>query len=342
MSACRSALHELMAGRELTTASADLAMTEVLEGSCSPTLTAAWLTALARRPETAEELTGFARAVRRKATELPAASHALCPCGTGGSGLQTANTSTAVAFVLAAAGVPVAKHGNRASSGLCGSADVLERLSIAVDIPVERSGQLLAELGLCFLFAPRVHPALRQLAPLRRELGFATVFNFLGPLCNPAGVQHQLLGVSDSRRALPMVQALRNLGSSEVLAVTGLDGLDELSLTGPSQVIRLHNGALTTEQWTPEQAGLERREPEALRGGDASVNAVILLKVLNGEACAAADLTALNAGAALLLTGHSPDLASGVAKARGVLASGAARDLLERYRRACSIEKSIG
>lgn len=340
MSACRSALRELMAGGELTATCAEAAMTEVLEGACSPTIIAALLTALARRPETAEELTGFARAVRRKATELPGASHALCPCGTGGSGLQTANTSTAVAFVLAAAGVPVAKHGNRASSGLCGSADVLERLGIAVDIPVDRAGHLLQEMGLCFLFAPRVHPALRQLAPLRRELGFATVFNFLGPLCNPASVQRQLLGVSDARRAVPMVQALQHLGSREVLAVTGHDGLDELSLAGPSQVVRLQHGELRTETWTPEQAGLQRCKPEALRGGDAATNAAILLGVLSGEACAPAELTALNAGAGLMLTGHSPDLPSGVAKAKDILASGAARDLLERYRSACALEKA--
>ena len=340
MSACRIALRELVAGGQLTAESADAAMTEVLDGACSPTSVAALLTALTRRPETADELTGFARAVRRKATELPGASHALCPCGTGGSGLQTANTSTAVAFVLASTGVPVAKHGNRASSGLCGSADVLEHLGIAVDIPVDRAGAVLQELGLCFLFAPRVHPALRQIGPLRRELGFATVFNFLGPLCNPASVQRQLLGVSDARRAQPMVQALHNLGSREVLAVTGHDGLDELSLSGPSQVVRLRHGVVSTETWTPEMAGLQRREAHSVRGGDASTNAAILLSVLKGEPSAFADLTALNAGAGLLLTGHSPDLAQGVAKAQQLLASGAALDLLERYRSACTLEKA--
>ncbi len=340
MSTCQAAVRELVSGGELSAERADAAMTEVLEGACSPTLVAALLTALARRPETADELTGFARAVRRKATLLPAADHALCPCGTGGSGLQTANTSTAVAFVLASAGVPVAKHGNRASSGLCGSADVLEHLGIAVDIAVPRAGELLDELGLCFLFAPRVHPALRQLAPLRRELGFATVFNFLGPLCNPAGVQRQLLGVSDPRRALPMVQALQNLGSQEVLAVTGQDGLDELSVAGPSQVVRLRAGAVTTETWTPEMAGLPVHPAQALRGGNAATNAAILLSVLGGEPSAAADLTALNAGAGLLLMGRSPDLTSGVAQARAVLACGAGRDLLERYRRACSLDKA--
>ncbi|MBI5610490.1 MAG: anthranilate phosphoribosyltransferase [Deltaproteobacteria bacterium] len=340
MEACRTALRALVAGQTLSSDAAEQAMGEVLAGQCSPTLVAGLLTALARRPETADELSGFARAVRKVANPLPGAEHALCPCGTGGSGLETANTSTSVAFVLAAAGVPVAKHGNRAASGRCGSADVLEQLGIAVDVPLEVAGEHLRDLGLAFLFAPRAHPALRQLAPIRRELGFSTVFNVLGPMCNPASVRRQVLGVADRRRAEPMVRALQQLGSERVLAVSGHDGLDELSLSAPSQVVQLHDGQVTVQTWTPEEAGLARVAPEQLRGGDAATNAVILLDVLAGRPSAHADLTALNAGAGLLLAGRAADLREGVNQAKAVLVSGAARDLLERYRERCAFVRA--
>lgn len=340
MNACRTALRQLLAGEPLSVDGADAAMSEVLAGACPATLTAALLTALAGRTETPDELYGFARAVRRVATPMPRAEHALCPCGTGGSGLSTANTSTAVAFVLAAAGVAVAKHGNRASSGQCGSADVLEALGIAVDVPVQEAGALLDQLNLCFLFAPRMHPALRALAPIRRELGFATVFNSLGPLCNPASVERQLLGVADARRALPMVQALQRLGAQEVLAVTGAEGLDELSVCGPSQVVRLRDGQISVETWTPELAGLPRHPQEAIRGGNAATNSAILLQVLEGRPSAHADLTALNAGAALMLAGRAPDLRQGVILARELLASGAALQLLESYRQASALKRA--
>jgi anthranilate phosphoribosyltransferase len=256
-------------------------------------------------------------------------------CGTGGSGLPTTNTSTVCAFVLAAAGVPVAKHGNRASSGRCGSMDVLEELGVAIEIGPDAAGSLLADQGLAFLFAPLYHPAMRHVAPVRRSLGFRTVFNFLGPLCNPAGARRQLLGVSDPSMAPRMARALAGLGSERVLVVWGEDGLDELSLGAPTRTWELVDGELTEGRLTPEELGLEPASFEALAGGDRAENARHFLAILAGEDRGPrADHLALNAGAALMVAGRARDIAAGIEQARELVACGAVLERFEAYRAA--------
>ncbi len=332
MSALSYALRAAVGQVTLSQSEAFAAMAEMLDGAASPHVVAGFLSAMACRRPTVDELVGFAEAIRARMTAVPGGVDALCPCGTGGSGLDTANTSTATAFVLAAAGVPVAKHGNRASSGRCGSADVLEALGIDVEIAPALAGELLQELGLALLFAPRMHPTLRTLAPIRKALAFPTLFNTLGPMCNPASVRQQLLGVARRDLAPVMVQALQRLGSSAVLAATGADGLDELSLSGPSDVVLLRDGHLAAEVWCPEDAGLKSQPLASLLGGDREQNAAILLGVLSGVPGPHADHVALNAGAGLLVAGRVQTWQSGVAVAKDILRAGAARDLLERYR----------
>jgi anthranilate phosphoribosyltransferase len=255
-------------------------------------------------------------------------------CGTGGSGLATTNTSTAAALVLAAGGVAVAKHGNRASSGRCGSADVLETLGVNIDLPTASCEALLAELGLAFLFAPRFHPALRALAPVRRELGARTVFNLLGPLCTPAGVRRQVVGVSEVRRGAVVAATLARLGVERALVVAGEEGLDELSLCGPTRFWEVQGDQVSEGIWVPEDLGLKRVSFEEIAGGDRAFNAAALRAVLEGrERGPRAEHVALNAGAGFRVAGRVDGLEQGVARAREILASGAAALLLERYAR---------
>lgn len=308
-------------------------MVELLDGRWSPAQAGAFLAALSLRGEGADELAGFADALRARAVGLPGApAGAVDTCGTGGSGLPTTNTSTAAAFVLAAAGVPVAKHGNRASSGRCGSADVLEELGATIDLPAAQAAGLLGSLGVALLFAPRFHPALRALAPLRRELGIRTAFNLLGPLCNPARVRRQVIGVSDPRRAEAMAGALSLLGAERALLVAGEGGLDELSLCGPSEVWELTGGEVRRHRVEPAMVGLKAVPFEAIAGGDRGANASLVRGILRGEDRGPrADHVAFNAGAGLLVAGRAATLAEGVGQALEVLRGGAAGALLERY-----------
>lgn len=335
MSAYREAVGTLLRGDDLGAPLAAAVMREILDGACTPAQVGGLLAALARRTETVDEFVGFAEALRERALSVPSAGDAIDTCGTGGSGIATTNTSTAAAFVLAAGGVSVAKHGNRASSGVCGGMDVLEHLGVVIDLAPAAAGALLAEHGLVFLFAPRYHPALRAVGPIRRELGFRTIFNFLGPLCNPAGVSRQVLGVSDVTRAPRMAAALARLGSRHVLVVSGEDGLDELSLAAPTRIWEVKDGWVREMRVCPEEAGVASAPLEEILGGDRQRNAALLLSVLDGDVDTPhARHVALNAGAGFVVAGRAASLADGVAMAREVIASGAARALFERYRQA--------
>jgi anthranilate phosphoribosyltransferase len=327
------ALGRVLRGEALGEAEAEAAMGGLLDGRWTAAQAGAFLGGLAARGEQEGELAGFARALRARCERVEGGAEAVDTCGTGGSGLATANTSTAVALVLAATGVPVAKHGNRASSGRCGSADVLEEAGVVVDLGPEEAARLLGKLGLVFLFAPRFHPALRALAPVRRELGARTVFNLIGPLCNPAGVRRQVVGVSDPERGRRVAGALARLGVERALVVAGEEGLDELSLCGPSRLWEVSEGDPKERRFEPEALGLARVPFEAIAGGDRSANRAALEAVLSGEERGAPSThVALNAAAGFWASGRADSLAEGLEMAREVLASGAALALLERYR----------
>ena len=329
----------LIAGNALDRGAARALMADIMVGEVSHARIAAVLTALALRGETADELVGFAAVMRDQARRVPftpAPGEALLDtCGTGGSGLDTANTSTMAAFVLAAGGVRVAKHGNRSSSGRCGSMDVLQRMGVHIEIGPEDAATLLRTEGVAFLFAPLYHPAVGFVMPVRRDLGFRTVFNFLGPLCNPAFATHQVLGVSDPRRAELMAQALANLGSERVMVVHGDDGLDELTLSAESTVWLVADGAVEVMRVTPESVGLARAELAAFRGGGPAENQAIFESVLQGfDQGPHRDHLAFNAAAGLVVTGRAETLESGVRSALALIESGAAWRSFESYRAA--------
>lgn len=335
MSVYHGSIAALLRGDDLERSGAQELMGACMDGALEPAQVGALLTALAVKGVAPAELTGFAAAMRDRATPVAASGDLVDTCGTGGSGLPTTNTSTLCAFVLAAAGVPVAKHGNRASSGRCGSMDVLEELGVGIEIGPRAAEKLLDEVGISFLFAPLYHPAMRHVAPVRRALGFPTVFNFLGPLCNPAGARRQLLGVSDPAMAPRMAAALRELGSERVLVVRGEDGLDELSLGGATRTWELVDGELIEGRVTPDQVGLRPAPFEALAGGGREDNARRFRDVLAGrETGPRADHLMLNAGAALYVAGRAAGIAEGVKQARELITSGAAATRFEDYRKA--------
>lgn len=249
-------------------------------------------------------------------------------CGTGGDGRGTFNISTAAAFAAAAAGVPIAKHGNRSVSSQCGSADVLEASGVSLESSPEGAGRCLDEVGIAFLFAPKLHPAMREVMPVRRELGVRTVFNVLGPLTNPAGAKRQLLGVYSADLVERIAEVLRRLGSEHALVVHG-EGLDEITTTGSTRIAEVKEGEVTVFEVTPEELGVPRATAEDLAGGDAAHNARLLRGVLEGSGGPLADVTAINAGAAVYVGGKAPSLAAGIEAARRALAGGGALEKLE-------------
>jgi len=305
----------------------------IMDGELDDAMVAALLAALATKGETIAELAGAAAAMRARAVPVPhARPEAIDTCGTGGDGKGTFNVSTAAALVAAAGGAAVAKHGNRAVSSRSGSSDVLAALGVEVDVGPERAGRQLDEHGIAFLFAPRHHPAVAAVMPVRRALGVRTVFNLLGPLTNPAGAKRQLLGVYARERVEPMARVLAELGSERAWVVHGSDGLDELTTTGPSRVAALRDGEVRTFDVEPESLGVRRGRPEELAGGTPEENAAALERLLDGEAGPLAEIVALNAGVALHVAGLEPTPRAGVGRAREVLASGAARAKLEALR----------
>lgn len=311
-------------GADLGEDEARVAMELIMNGEATPAQIASLVTALRMKGETVEEITGCARAMRSRATRV-LTRHPLVvdTCGTGGDGGGTFNISTTAAFVVAGAGVTVAKHGNRSVSSRSGSADVLEALGIRLDLTPEQVGRCLDEIGIGFLFAPSLHGAMRHAAGPRREIGFRTIFNLLGPLTNPAGAQAQLLGVFRPDLTEKLARVLKNLGTVHALVVHG-GGLDEITLSGPTRVSEVVNGEIRTYEVEPEELGLRKAPPEALQGGEPCDNALITLEVLQGAGGPRRDVTLANAGAALVAAGAASDLRAGVRLAEDSIDSGRA------------------
>jgi anthranilate phosphoribosyltransferase len=321
----------------LSALDAERAMGAMMDGDLSAVRTAAVLTALKVRGETVEEILGFARAMRARAVRVPVTPGVIADtCGTGGTGVSTFNISTAAAFVVAAGGVRVAKHGNRTAGRKSGSADVLEALGVNLEISAERAAEAVNTLGIGFLFARSYHPAMRTVAPVRADLNVRTVFNILGPLTNPAGATHQLLGVPDSSLTRTMAEALRGLGSAAALVVAGSapDGTryDDISVAGTTWVAELRAGAVREYTLEPEDLCVARHQSVELLGGEPAENAKTVRAVLGGDGTdAQRDAVAVNAGATLYITDAAPSIQAGTARALEVLRSGAALELLDRY-----------
>ncbi len=300
----------------------------VMDGEATQAQIGGMLMAMRARGETVAELTGAVTAMRARMTRIAAPPDAIDVCGTGGDGAATLNVSTAVAFVVAACGVPVAKHGNRALSSRAGGADVLLALGVNIEPPIEILSQILAETGCVFLFAPRHHPALRHAGPVRAELGTRTIFNLTGPMANPAGVTRQLIGVYDPIWAVPMARTLANLGTKHAWIVHG-NGLDELTLEGDNQVVILHDGVITERTLNAAEAGLTPAPAAAIEGGDATHNAAALTAMLAGAPGPYRDTILLNAAAALIVAGKAPSLTQGVGLAARAVDTGAAANILK-------------
>lgn len=325
-----AALGRLYSGESLAAAEAETLFGALVAGRLGEPAIAAMLIALRLKGETADELTGAARALRAADADFPRPDYLFADsCGTGGDGSGTINVSTAVAFVAAASGLPVAKHGNRSVTSRCGSADVLERLGVELDVAPELSRRALDEAGICFLFAPAYHPGLRHAGPVRRALGVRTIMNVLGPCVNPAEPPVQLLGVADPKLLEPVALTLAALGTKEALVVHG-SGLDEVALHGPTDAVRVSGGGIERLTIAPENAGLRPSPVEGLRGGDVEENAERLKALLLGYGTTSErQVTALNAGALLMTAGLVADLEDGVARAADTLASGAAYKALK-------------
>lgn len=306
-----------------------------MEGQASPALVASLLTALRMKGETPEEVCGFARTMRAKSVRVtPRRSDVVDTCGTGGGGVRTFNISTTAAFVVAGAGLGVAKHGNRAITSECGSADVLEALGVCVTCAPESVAACIDEAGIGFMFAPAHHPAMKHVGPIRRELGFRTVFNLLGPLTNPAAAEAQVIGVFQADLTELLAAALRQLGSRRAFVVYGLDGLDEISTLGPTRVTELRDGALHTYELRPEEVGLtSTTAAELAPAADAAGNAELTRGVLEGRPGPRRDIVLLNAAAGLVAGGAAPSLREGIALAEEAIASGRAAAAVEQLRR---------
>ncbi|EKP95655.1 anthranilate phosphoribosyltransferase [Thermaerobacter subterraneus] len=330
--ALQAALARVLSGRDLTAAEAEAAMDVIMSGAATPAQVAGYLVALRMKGETPAEIAGSARAMRRHATPVPTRRQGVMDtCGTGGDGRHTFNISTLAAIVAAAAGVPVAKHGNRSVSSRCGSADVLEALGVPLDLEPAALGRCLDEVGIAFLFAPRLHGAMRHAAGPRRELGIRTIFNLLGPLTNPAGARYQLLGVYAAELVEPVARVLAELGVERALVVHGAPGLDEMSVCGPTLVGRVDGDQVTLTTVEPAAAGLPVYPLEAIAGGDPARNAAIARQVLEGRRGPYRDAVIFNAAGALLAAGRVGDLREGVAEAARLLDSGAAAAKLEEW-----------
>ncbi len=331
-------MEQIEAGKFLTRAEAGAVMSELLEGRLDTPQIVRLLLALNRRAIQVEELTGFAAAMRRHAAPVFAAGeelpeHVVDTCGTGGDGAGTFNISTAAAIVAAAAGARVAKHGNRSASSRCGSADVLEALGVRIDIPLERAGRAIREIGIGFLFAPAAHTAAKHAAAARKEIGVRTVFNLLGPLSNPAGAQAQVLGVYAAEAVDAMAEALNELGVSRAFVVHGAGGLDEISLAGETRVAEVHAGKISRYEVSPGTFGVARAPLSAIAGGTPEHNAGIIRHVLDeariDEAHPARDVVILNAAAALVAAGVRENFLEGAAAARQAIRSGKAGEKLQ-------------
>ena len=315
----------LVSGQDLTRADAQTAMNLIMSGQAGEAQIGSFLTALRMKGVTSGEITGFATAMRQQALQIQCSDRCLVDtCGTGGDGKKTFNISTTVAFILAASGLSIAKHGNRGISSSCGSADVLTALGININLPPAAIEQTINEIGIGFMYAPLFHQAMKYAATPRKELGFRTVFNILGPLSNPAKANRQLIGVYERELTVKVAEALAGLGVERAMVVHSFDGMDEISTNAPTQVAELENGELNEYTLDPSELGFSRCDFADYLGGDPQENAVIILKVLSGEPGPKRDIVLLNAAAALKIGGKAADLREGLAIAADCIDSGAA------------------
>ena len=329
MEAFKPLIAKVAAGSRLSREEAAEAFEAMLSGDVTPAQMGGFLMALRVRGETVDEITGAVTTMRGKMLRVEAPKGAIDIVGTGGDGSGSYNVSTLASLIVAACGVPVAKHGNRAASSKSGTADALGALGVKIGIAPEAVAACIREAGIGFMMATTHHAAMRHVGPTRVELGARTIFNLLGPLSNPAGVKRQLIGVYSADWLEPMAQVLKNLGSERVWLAHGGDGLDEITTTGPTRIVELKNGEIRAFEVNPEDAGLPRASPEALRGGDPAHNAAALRAVLSGAKNAYRDIAVFNAAAALVVADAARDLADGVAKAQRALDQGGARETLD-------------
>jgi anthranilate phosphoribosyltransferase len=327
----KDAIAKLVEDEDLSEAGAAACMEELMTGAATPAQFGAYVTALRMKGETVDEIAGMARVMREKSSRIEIDGPLLDTCGTGGDASGSFNVSTCAAFVAAGAGARVAKHGNRAMTSQCGSADVLEALGAKIDLTPDQVKACIERAGIGFMFAQGFHPAMKYVAPLRREIGIRTVFNLLGPLTNPAGAHMQVLGVARAQLVEKLAAVLARLGSHRALVVHGDDGFDEFSITGPSTVTELAEGVLSTFRVAPEDVGLQRHDISYLRGGTPEQNATELKLVLDGAPGPLRDFTLINAAAALVAWGAAPDLRAGVPLAARSIDSGAAAEKLAAF-----------
>jgi anthranilate phosphoribosyltransferase len=326
----KSLLAQLAEGGALSEEQAEAAFRCILAGEASQGQIGAFLMGLRQRGETISDITAGARVLRDQLVAVPTTADVIDTCGTGGDGSGSYNISTAVAFVVAACGVPVAKHGNRALSSKSGSSQVLEALGVALDLTPEQIGQCLDTTRMGFMFAPHHHAAMRHVGAVRQEMGIRTIFNLLGPLANPARAKRQLLGVFDEKWVVPLAETLRNLGSIRAWVVHGSDGMDELTTTGPSQIAELKDGHIQTFTLDAQDYGLARARADELAGGTPEENAEAMRQLFAGAHGAYRDIVVLNSAAALVVADHAQDIAEGLQQADQALSSGAAAKVLDQ------------
>lgn len=326
----RALIAKTATGASLTREEAAHAFDRMMSGEATPSQMGGLLMALRVRGETVDEITGAVTTMRAKMLKVDAPADAIDIVGTGGDASGSFNISTCAAFIAAGAGVPIAKHGNRALSSKSGAADVLGALGVKIDLNPAQVGRCIREAGIGFMFAPAHHPAMKNVGPTRVELGTRTIFNLLGPLSNPAGVKRQMIGVFSKQWIEPMATVLKNLGSECVWVVHGTDGLDEITTSGPTSVAALENGKVRTFEINPEDVGIKKVKPEELRGGDAAANAAALRDVLKGKKGPFRDISIVNAAAGLVVAGKAKDLKEGVALAAKAVDGGDASARLER------------
>ena len=329
----KEVIHSLVDGIDLSEAEMAECMNEIMEGMATNAQIAAFLTALRIKGETVEEITGAAKIMRKKAVSIKSPDGVFDTCGTGGDMAHTFNISTTAAIVVSAAGVPVAKHGNRSVSSQCGSADVLETLGVKIDLPPEKVEKCLFETGFGFLFAPLFHPAMKYAIGPRREMGIRTIFNILGPLTNPAGAKRQIVGVYAEGLTETLAMVLGNLGSVDALVIYGNDGLDEISISDATKVSRFKDGKVENFTIMPEDFGIMRNKIESILGGTKVDNAVIIRAILNGEKGPRRDIVLINSAAALIVAGKSEDFKTALAMAADAIDSGRASKKLEEIKK---------
>lgn len=327
----KQAISELLQGRHLSFDMTKNVMLQIMEGKTTPAQTGALLAALSLKGETIDEITACVLAMREKCTRLQTAKDVMDIVGTGGDGAFTFNISTVTAIVVAAGGVPVAKHGGRSVSSKCGSADLLEALGVNIMLPATQSGELLSHAGICFMLAQIYHSAMKNVAPVRKELGIRTIFNILGPLCNPAGATMQLLGVYDGSLLRSLAAVLLKLGVKRAMVVNGADGLDEITLTGPTSVCEIKEGKILEYTITPEEFGFQPCAAKDLTGGSPEENARIARSILSGEKGPKYDTVVINSACCLYIAGKAETIDEGIRIAGNIIESGKAMEKLKEF-----------